>query len=175
MTSYITITDAETDPNAPVTSELGKKWRDNPLAIAEGATGAPKIKVRSFSSGALAATATFTGLGDYGGLVFNVVAVEGSGTATDNVTFEYSNDGTTWSTPVVIGSVIDPSIGCVINGHFDFATGTLQSIAVRQPVVAASITVTNTTVAGASLSIVAVRFACVDGVTAIIQPNGGTV
>jgi hypothetical protein len=43
MTSYIIITDAETDPNAPVTSELGKKWRDNPLAIAEGSTGAPYV------------------------------------------------------------------------------------------------------------------------------------
>jgi hypothetical protein len=43
MTSYITITDAETDPSAPLTSELAKKWRDNPIAITEGATGAPRI------------------------------------------------------------------------------------------------------------------------------------
>lgn len=35
MTSYIAITNAETDPEAPLTSELAKKWRDNPLAIAE--------------------------------------------------------------------------------------------------------------------------------------------
>ena len=43
MTSYITITDAETDPSAPLTSELAKKWRDNPIAITEGATGAPRV------------------------------------------------------------------------------------------------------------------------------------
>lgn len=43
MPSYIVITDAETDPEAPLTSELAKKWRDNPLAIAEGAVGAPRI------------------------------------------------------------------------------------------------------------------------------------
>ena len=43
MTSYIAITDAETDPEAPLTSELAKKWRDNPIAITEGATGAPRI------------------------------------------------------------------------------------------------------------------------------------
>lgn len=43
MTSYITITDAETDPEAPLTSELAKKWRDNPLAIAEGDATAPRI------------------------------------------------------------------------------------------------------------------------------------
>lgn len=41
MTSYITITDAETDPEAPLTSELAKKWRDNPLAIAEADSTAP--------------------------------------------------------------------------------------------------------------------------------------
>jgi len=41
MTSYITITDTETDPSAPLTAELAKKWRDNPIAIAEGSTGAP--------------------------------------------------------------------------------------------------------------------------------------
>lgn len=44
MTSYITITDEETDPGAPVTSELLKKERDNPIAIAEGATGAPRVQ-----------------------------------------------------------------------------------------------------------------------------------
>ena len=43
MTDYIAITESETDPGAPATSELAKKWRDNPLAIAEGAVGAPLI------------------------------------------------------------------------------------------------------------------------------------
>lgn len=43
MTSYITITDAETDPSAPLTSELAKKWRDNPIAIAEGEDLAPRV------------------------------------------------------------------------------------------------------------------------------------
>jgi hypothetical protein len=41
MASYITITDAETDPEAPLTSELAKKWRDNPLSIAEKDTSVP--------------------------------------------------------------------------------------------------------------------------------------
>ena len=47
MTSYITITDAETDPSAPLTSELAKKWRDNPIALAEGAAGAPRSYIGS--------------------------------------------------------------------------------------------------------------------------------
>ena len=47
MASYIEITDEETDPGAPVTSELLKKERDNPIAIAEGADGAPRVLGRS--------------------------------------------------------------------------------------------------------------------------------
>lgn len=47
MTAYILITDAETDPEAPLTSELAKKWRDNPLAIQEGDASAPKIQMKA--------------------------------------------------------------------------------------------------------------------------------
>ena len=49
MTSYITITDAETDPEAPLTATLAKKWRDNPIAITEGAAGAPRISPLAFA------------------------------------------------------------------------------------------------------------------------------
>jgi hypothetical protein len=41
MTTYIVITDPETDPDAPLTSELAKKWRDNAIAMAEGDPTAP--------------------------------------------------------------------------------------------------------------------------------------
>lgn len=43
MTTYIAITDPETDPDAPLTATLAKKWRDNPIALAEGASNAPVL------------------------------------------------------------------------------------------------------------------------------------
>lgn len=43
MTSYITINNSEIDPDSPITADLMAKFRDNPLAIGEGATGAPRI------------------------------------------------------------------------------------------------------------------------------------
>ena len=43
MTDYIGITEAQSNPFAPLTSELVKQLRDNPIAIAEGAPGAPRI------------------------------------------------------------------------------------------------------------------------------------
>jgi hypothetical protein len=43
MTDYIGITESQSNPFAPLTSELVKQLRDNPIAIAEGAPGAPRL------------------------------------------------------------------------------------------------------------------------------------
>lgn len=43
MTTYSSILDTQVDPDAPITSLLGYQWRDNPIAIAEGASGAPVV------------------------------------------------------------------------------------------------------------------------------------
>lgn len=43
MTTYTAIPNTQIEPEAPVTSELMTLLRDNPIAIQEGATGAPKI------------------------------------------------------------------------------------------------------------------------------------
>ena len=43
MTSYIAIANAEVDPNSPITADLMTKLRDNPIAMGEGASGAPKV------------------------------------------------------------------------------------------------------------------------------------
>jgi hypothetical protein len=50
MADYVTITDAQVDPEAPITSELMSALRDNPIAIAEGAVGAPRIEPIAFSA-----------------------------------------------------------------------------------------------------------------------------
>lgn len=44
MTDYTSIADSQTAPLSPVTSELMTALRDNPLAIAEGAVGAPNLR-----------------------------------------------------------------------------------------------------------------------------------
>ena len=44
MSDYIGITEAQSNPFAPLTSELVKQLRDNPIAIAEGAEGAPRLR-----------------------------------------------------------------------------------------------------------------------------------
>lgn len=41
--AWVNIPDTSLDPDAPLTSQLAFAWRDNPIAIAEGAEGAPVI------------------------------------------------------------------------------------------------------------------------------------
>jgi len=43
MTSYVTITDGEIDPESPITTTLMTKMRDNAIAIAEGTSPAPSV------------------------------------------------------------------------------------------------------------------------------------
>ena len=53
MVEYIPIDDSEVEPEAPLISSLGVRWRDNPVAIAEGASGAPRIQQAAIDSGAV--------------------------------------------------------------------------------------------------------------------------
>lgn len=58
MPDFTNITNASIAPDAPVTAELMTALRDNPLAIAEGADGAPRLRA-GFN-----ATAPATGAGN---------------------------------------------------------------------------------------------------------------
>ena len=44
MADWTELPDTSVDPDAPVTSDLMYALRDNPIAIAEGAPGAPKLR-----------------------------------------------------------------------------------------------------------------------------------
>jgi hypothetical protein len=45
MMDYNAITELETNPGAPGTSSLWKRWWKNPLAMFEGALGAPRLQL----------------------------------------------------------------------------------------------------------------------------------
>ena len=50
MAAWTTIPDSDVDPESPITTSLMQALRDNPVAIAEGATGAPLPVSLSFSA-----------------------------------------------------------------------------------------------------------------------------
>lgn len=56
MADWTNIPDTAVDPDAPITSELGYAFRDNVIAVTEGAIGAPRI-----TDAALNTTATTAG------------------------------------------------------------------------------------------------------------------
>lgn len=53
MTGYNTILDTEIDPDSPITTTLIARLRDNPIALAEGSPGAPKVQQAAISPGAI--------------------------------------------------------------------------------------------------------------------------
>ena len=44
MADYVEILDTQIEPDAPLTAVLAGQWRDNPIAIAEGADDAPSLQ-----------------------------------------------------------------------------------------------------------------------------------
>jgi hypothetical protein len=68
MADWTVISDSALDPDAPLTSELAYAWRDNPIAIAEGAVGAPRIQFAALDT----AFSTVGGLGSYAFLGRNI-------------------------------------------------------------------------------------------------------
>lgn len=50
MADWTNVADTQLDPDAPLTSELAYAWRDNPIAISEGAVGAPRILDAAFGT-----------------------------------------------------------------------------------------------------------------------------
>jgi len=60
MADWFNITDTQVDPDAPLTSQLGYAWRDNPIAISEGAPGAPRNQMASLPRPASGSTLRHT-------------------------------------------------------------------------------------------------------------------
>src|SRR5690606_38301693 len=61
MAEYIPINPSEIEPEAPLTSSLASRWTNNPIAIAEGAPGAPRIQTNAIANGAVTAAKLATG------------------------------------------------------------------------------------------------------------------
>lgn len=111
MADWTVITDAQLDPDAPLTSDLAYAWRDNPIAIAEGAAGAPRIV-----DAALGTTPTSTGatwirqrmalaaagtIGTYAFLRTTVAGIYNVGSTLPNTSLAYTSaNGGTGGTPV---------------------------------------------------------------------------
>jgi hypothetical protein len=130
MTDYIVITDSQTDPEAPLTSELAKQWRDNPIAIAEGSVGAPKVTGEALSIyiNDIALTSTYTNVGTLGSRLkklrlsvqANATNSSTSTTGSFSIQIRVSNDGgATYSGNISVANLS----GIGLNGGSAFTSG----------------------------------------------------
>jgi hypothetical protein len=100
MTTYTEILNGEIDQDSPVTQPLMTALRDNPLAIAEGTSGAPKVQGKAFENVYIGAV---NGTGTTESAVVlpdgvKLIKLEVSGTvAASSIIFQvaYSTDGGT--------------------------------------------------------------------------------
>lgn len=170
MATYRAIASTETDPNSPVTSTLMVALAENPLAIAEGASGAPKIAVSQASATAgTSSSLTFSGLGDFEGVVIRGAYVAQSANRT--VTLQISTDGSSFTDTTTIIDNGSQAAGSSYELFFDFDSGDLECVFMRstQP------QRTTATLSGASNSITHIRLnTSTDmAITAMCYPNGG--
>lgn len=60
MTTYTAIPGTDIDTDSPITESLMTKLRDNPIAITEGSTSAPKIQTAAYATGSVDSAAIAT-------------------------------------------------------------------------------------------------------------------
>ena len=129
MTTYTTITNAEIDQDSPITQPLLTALRDNPVAITEGAAGAPKVQA--------AALDTFIGrvnknVGGDDSLVIrnldtqaSIICVGGVSEGRLDVQLSDSN-GSAWATAsIILNTPTTSSLAATLNISINLLNGDL--------------------------------------------------
>jgi len=170
MTTWTDLPNAAVQPGGRPRGSTITALRDNPIAIAEDATGAPKIKRKHMLSSVATSPNTFLNLGEYSAIDFDFMFANTSGIS-QNFQIQYTtNGGTTWSTAQTLQTVL-AGISVIGSGYFDFATGELGYL---NSVAGARVLVT---VTGATLAIDGVRFinTSTGAIVFLVRPNGGVI
>jgi len=135
MTTYTAITAGEIDVDSPITTGLMTKIRDNPIAITEGASGAPKIQTAALeqTGGSEAVTTATIRAGA-------VTQTEIASAAVGQAELKTSNQDVTY-TGSVAGSATLPdyftltepkhTIGFELRGYSSHSTGTTGAVGLQ--------------------------------------------
>lgn len=132
MADWTNITDSQVDPDAPLTSEIAYAWRDNPIAIAEGAVGAPRIEPIAngnprvaFSSVSGTGYAAFNGF--QAGTSFIKISGYFDGVNTGLQAAISLNNGVSYGSDVTLETSGNTS-GTIYELWFDFKTGSMRGV-----------------------------------------------
>lgn len=132
MADWTNITDSQVDPDAPLTSEIAYAWRDNPIAIAEGAVGAPKVeaianRATTVTSWVTSSTNYYaaTGLGRVAS--FRLVAMFAGAANSTQLQVSFStNGGSTWGANQDVVSIASNQ-GLIYDGYFNLMNGSVDA------------------------------------------------
>lgn len=149
MADYNPILATETDPDAPLRSSLFKRLVANPIAIAEGATNAPRVlgkalgsTFRAYQSVSATTPAQWLGLDAMETIRVDLAVSTWGSAAVLQVRFSNDN-GSTWGSYQTLVSnapgVSTFAIGCA---HINLRTGAVAAIMGTNPVSANSATLT---------------------------------
>lgn len=94
MTAYTAIPDADIDPESPGTTTLFTRLRNNPIAITEGSSGAPKIQLNAMANDSVGAAQIKTGAVGQWEITANAVGQSELKTTTASQSLFTSNYGT---------------------------------------------------------------------------------
>lgn len=170
MATYRIIAATETDPLSPITATLMDAIANNPTAMAEGATGAPKIALKSASGSFTSSALDFGSLDAWSGVWLSCTAYN-SGASSSNIDIYVTNDAFSTLLGGVTIHSLGPGTAVTIAGFLDFATGIIHGTYAEGSLAG----VFSQTIAGASVAINGVRFPNSSGVSGgvMIHPNGG--
>jgi len=156
-------------PGQPWTSAKALGVYNNPIEMAAGASGAPKISSKSVGGLAAAGTLTFTGLGAFGGIKIEGF-IEGTGSPGRTLTLSLSNNGTTFYGATIIVDASGAFGSFTL--YLDFATGGYKIAYILEPGIPSY---ASGTITGSSIAVTDVRLtAAFDTRAAVIAyPNGG--
>ena len=169
MATYREIAASEVDADSPFTTTLMEALDGNTTAIAEGAIGAPKMAIKTFSGSAGSGSVDITGLGTFSGVRIDIHFGNSNGGLARDVEMALSNNGATFGTAVNLRSVPASGTGSITMA-VDFATGDYEGAFHDNTAGQVS-----GTVSGSSLAVVTVRITADTDVTigVFAQPNGG--
>lgn len=174
MATYRSIAATETDANSPVTTTLMVALAENPVAIAEGASGAPRVSPAAQGvtviSGSASGTVTLTGFAPYEGTHVTLQYVN-SVAAASNIQISLSDDGVSYSTPLTIATSTGNDFGSSMI-DVNFSDGAVTAVA------SGGLLFTGLTPA-ATADVTHVRFTITGGgtvtIAAMATPTAGTV
>lgn len=117
-------------PGEPWTSAKALLTVENPIAIANGDTDAPRVSPKAWGHTAIAdsavGTVTLSDYSGYGGVHLEI-KYRNNAVGTTSLVLSLSNDGSTFGTTAVIADVLGNDAGSV-SAFVNFATGGVQSV-----------------------------------------------